>query len=58
LELLKSAAQSYSVKLSDPGFLVVKSQSNEIASWKEKIKNDCAKNGAPQIIVIFFNNYE
>lgn len=54
--LLKKSAESYGVKFKEPGFITI--DGNGIKDWKDTIKKDIDKNGTPQIIVIYVNQYE
>lgn len=55
VDLLKKSGESYGVKLKDPGFLTI--ENGSINDWKTQIKKDVDKNGTPQIIVIYVNQY-
>lgn len=55
VELMHTASKAYNFKLSKPGFITCDSN---IKSWKEEIQRDIEKSGKPQILILFFNNYE
>jgi aubergine-like protein len=55
VDLIHEASAAYKMKFGKPGFITC---SSNIKSWKEEIERDVTKNGKPQIIVLFLNNYE
>ena len=55
VSLIKKASGAFGVKFDDPGFITC---DQHPTGWKEEIKHDVEKNGKPQIIVLFFSQFE
>lgn len=54
--LMQKASQAFGVTIKTPGFITI--QGNKVEVWKEQIENDVQKNGKPQIVVLFFTQFE
>ena len=52
--LLTKAAQTYGIKFNEPGFMTVDGNAKE---WIRTLDEDIKKNGAPEIIVFFLNQW-
>jgi len=56
VDLIFTASKAYNFKFNEKvGFITCDSN---IKSWKQKIEEDVTKHGKPQIIILFFQNYE
>jgi len=55
VDILKNASGAFGVKFSEPGFITCDTHIN---SWKGEIEKDIAKNGKPQIIILYFQPFE
>ena len=56
MDLIFTASKAYNFKFNEKvGFITCDSN---IKSWKQKIEEDVTKHGKPQIIILFFQNYE
>lgn len=53
--LFKSCSSTFGIKFEEPGFITV--QGNHVEDWKKEITKDIETNGAPQIVVLFFQKH-
>ena len=54
-DLILTASKAYNFKFQKVGFITCDSN---IKSWKQEIEADVTKNGKPQIMILFLQNYE
>lgn len=54
VSLLCKASVAFGVKFDEPGFITCDSKCQD---WKQQLGDDIQKNGKPQIVVLFFNQF-
>lgn len=53
---MKRASGVFGITVSEPGWIDLRD--SRLETWTEEIRKDVAKNGAPAIVVLFFNQQE
>lgn len=57
VSVMQKASVAFGITIKTPGFITVEGKGGA-KSWIQMIEDDFKKNGKPQIVVLFFQNYE